>query len=371
MKRYLAALLALLMILALAGCGAQDRDLRAEQNEIMQNDPKRPQPSEAPEGEDAQGAEQSPTPAAEPLPTATSADVELFVLNPGTTNAYVVNAYGQKATSYTVDVDGNIRDRSDKIVVAAANTSTFAYMATADFSQRTYDATLNAKEEADKDDPNITSVKQYAVNITITLSAGPSQATNGVIAISSSNAAVAEIRANNNAKLIAEGAYELEAGELAIHTEDNGVAKIVVTAKTAGTATIVARSLAGTARAECVINVKNGEIQVKTTPAPENLTDTINASNDPTMHTHQYTATVVQPTPYEKGYTIYTCSCGHSYIDNYTSPLPMPTPEATPHVHHYTASVVAPTATERGYTLHVCQECGDSYKDAYVAPTGG
>ena len=222
-----------------------------------------------------------------------------------------------------------------------------------------------------KDDPNITSVKQYAVNITITLSAGPSQATNGVIAISSSNAAVAEIRANNNAKLIAEGAYELEAGELAIHTEDNGVAKIVVTAKTAGTATIVARSLAGTARAECVINVKNGEIQVKTTPAPENLTDTINASNDPTMHTHQYTAMVVQPTPYEKGYTIYTCSCGHSYIDNYTSPLPMPTPEATPHVHHYTASVVAPTATERGYTLHVCQECGDSYKDAYVAPTGG
>lgn len=372
MKRYLAAFLALIMLFALAGCGAKDRDLREEQNVIMANDPNNPKPTEepAPAAKGEAETQQTPEPSKEPLPVATSDDVELYIVNPGTTNAYVVNAYGQKATSYTVDVQGNIRDKTDRVVVAADNTTTFAYMATADFSQRTYDATLTAKEVSDKDDENITKVVQYAVNITITLSAGPSQATNGVIAISSSNPAVAEIRANNNAKIIADGAYELEAGEMAIKTEANGVAKIVVTAKTAGTSTIVARSLAGTARAECVINVKNGEIEVKTTPAPEALTDQINASNDPTMHTHQYTQTVVQPTPYEKGYTIYTCSCGHSYIDNYTSPLPMPAPSSTPHVHHYTASVVAPTATERGYTLHVCQECGDSYKDAYVSPTG-
>ena len=80
---------------------------------------------------------------------------------------------------------------------------------------------------------------------------------------------------------------------------------------------------------------------------------------------------MIPPTPWEKGYTLYTCSeCGYSYTDNYTSKLPAPEPVATPHIHNYTSSIVAPTATERGYTLYVCNECGDSYRTNYVDPIG-
>ena len=39
------------------------------------------------------------------------------------------------------------------------------------------------------------------------------------------------------------------------------------------------------------------------------------------------------------------------------------------HTHSYTSSVVAPTCTEQGYTLYTC-ECGNSYKDTYVAALG-
>ena len=39
-------------------------------------------------------------------------------------------------------------------------------------------------------------------------------------------------------------------------------------------------------------------------------------------HTHSYTETVTPPTCKDKGYTTYTCSCGDSYVDNYTEPNP-------------------------------------------------
>ena len=42
---------------------------------------------------------------------------------------------------------------------------------------------------------------------------------------------------------------------------------------------------------------------------------------------------------------------------------------ADEHVHQYTATPVYATCTEQGYTLYVC-DCGESYKDAYVDPTG-
>ena len=39
-------------------------------------------------------------------------------------------------------------------------------------------------------------------------------------------------------------------------------------------------------------------------------------------HTHSYTETVTPPTCKGQGYTTYTCSCGDSYVDNYTDPNP-------------------------------------------------
>ena len=79
-----------------------------------------------------------------------------------------------------------------------------------------------------------------------------------------------------------------------------------------------------------------------------------------TVHSHSYTATVVEPTCTESGYTLYTCACGHSYQDNVTAALG----------HSYTATVVEPTCTEGGYTLYTCSSCGDSYQDNVTAALG-
>ena len=74
------------------------------------------------------------------------------------------------------------------------------------------------------------------------------------------------------------------------------------------------------------------------------------------VHTHEYTATVTDPTCTEKGYTTYLCECGDTYTDNEVAALG----------HDYTAVVTAPTCTTEGYTTYTCT-CGDSYVDNYTA----
>lgn len=76
----------------------------------------------------------------------------------------------------------------------------------------------------------------------------------------------------------------------------------------------------------------------------------------PTEHKHSYTKTVVDPTCTEKGYNLYTCTCGDSYRNAYTDPLG----------HDYKVTVVLPTTEERGYNLHTCKRCNHTYKDNYV-----
>lgn len=76
----------------------------------------------------------------------------------------------------------------------------------------------------------------------------------------------------------------------------------------------------------------------------------------PTEHSHSYTKTVVDPTCTEKGYNLYTCTCGDSYRNGYTDPLG----------HDYKVTVVMPTTEERGYNLHTCRRCNHTYKDTYV-----
>ncbi|MBE6536788.1 MAG: hypothetical protein E7673_02420 [Ruminococcaceae bacterium] len=66
-------------------------------------------------------------------------------------------------------------------------------------------------------------------------------------------------------------------------------------------------------------------------------------------HKHSYTAQVTQPTCEAQGYTTYTCSCGHTYKDNYTP---------TTHNMTYHAPKAA-TCTETGHNGYVgCDVCG-------------
>lgn len=49
--------------------------------------------------------------------------------------------------------------------------------------------------------------------------------------------------------------------------------------------------------------------------------DSLQNANVYFVHTHSYTAAVTAPTCTARGYTTYTCSCGDSYVDNYTDRL--------------------------------------------------
>ncbi len=67
-------------------------------------------------------------------------------------------------------------------------------------------------------------------------------------------------------------------------------------------------------------------------------------------HSHSYEETVTEPTCTEKGHTTYSCSCGDIYTANETP--------ATGHSH--TEAVTAPTCTDQGYSTFTCI-CGDTY----------
>ena len=76
-------------------------------------------------------------------------------------------------------------------------------------------------------------------------------------------------------------------------------------------------------------------------------------------HVHQYETKIIDPTCTAKGYTLYSCSCGHTYTDQETA--------ATGHT--YVDQVVVSTCEEGGYTVHRCI-CGDVYTDAVTNATG-
>lgn len=77
-------------------------------------------------------------------------------------------------------------------------------------------------------------------------------------------------------------------------------------------------------------------------------------------HTHGYTAQIVSPTCTDQGYTVYTCSCGDSYKQDYVDALG----------HGYVKEVTAATCTADGYTTYTCTACGDVYEADPVAATG-
>ncbi len=75
---------------------------------------------------------------------------------------------------------------------------------------------------------------------------------------------------------------------------------------------------------------------------------------------HKYSEEkTILPTCTEKGYTMFLCSCGDSYKDNYTPIIG----------HKYADTIVSPTCEKEGYTLHKCIYCSSSYEDTYTQGT--
>lgn len=71
-------------------------------------------------------------------------------------------------------------------------------------------------------------------------------------------------------------------------------------------------------------------------------------------HTHNYTESVVAPTCTESGYTLHTCSCGDSYIDNETVAL------GHDYIDH---SAQAATCTQVGWEAY--QSCSRCHYSTY------
>jgi len=104
---------------------------------------------------------------------------------------------------------------------------------------------------------------------------------------------------------------------------------------------------------------------------------------------HTYESTVTAPTCTEQGYTTYTCACGRSYRDDYTSAAGHGFAQTLTYdggghwyastcehgatkdyaAHEYVRTVTAPTCTENGYTTYACA-CGYSYVGDETASHG-
>ncbi len=105
--------------------------------------------------------------------------------------------------------------------------------------------------------------------------------------------------------------------------------------------------------------------------------------------THTYLSVVTNPTCTEQGYTTYTCVCGKTYNDDYTSAKGHSfedtlTSDSGGHwykstcghdvqkdysAHKCKGVVIDPTCTEQGYTAYSC-DCGYGYNGDYVSATG-
>ncbi len=70
------------------------------------------------------------------------------------------------------------------------------------------------------------------------------------------------------------------------------------------------------------------------------------------IHIHSYSETVIEPTCTEKGYTVYNCTCGDEYIDNYVDELG----------HKYNDGIIQREATyfNSGSKMFTCQRCDNT-----------
>lgn len=78
-------------------------------------------------------------------------------------------------------------------------------------------------------------------------------------------------------------------------------------------------------------------------------------------HTHNYSVVVTAPTCLEQGYSTYTCTCGDTFVDDYTP--------VSDHTYDAGNTVKQPTPTEPGRIVYTCIHCGYSYgEDLYYTP---
>lgn len=95
------------------------------------------------------------------------------------------------------------------------------------------------------------------------------------------------------------------------------------------------------------------------TAAPKSVSTPRPTSTPAPVHRHSYTSVVTPPSCTTKGYTTYTCACGHRYQDHVTSALG--------HAFGDWVTTVAPTASSAGTRVRTCTRCG-AQESATIPP---
>ncbi len=96
------------------------------------------------------------------------------------------------------------------------------------------------------------------------------------------------------------------------------------------------------------------------TSAVSSSETTSTAPPPPEVHEHKYETQTFAPSCENGGYTLYSCSCGISYTDDYVPALG----------HDLEQTVVAPTCTAGGYTRYTCLRCDLQYSADETAARG-
>jgi|GEM_PF-6441275 len=100
-----------------------------------------------------------------------------------------------------------------------------------------------------------------------------------------------------------------------------------------------------------VTGISNGTATITAKTVDGGFTDTCSV----TVHTHNYTVAITEPTCTKEGKKVYTCDCGNSY----TETIPVNT-------HNYTVATTEPTCTKEGKKVYTC-DCGNSYTETIPA----
>lgn len=114
-------------------------------------------------------------------------------------------------------------------------------------------------------------------------------------------------------------------------------------------------------------NITSEVVEESTTPAPtEEPTSTPEATVEPTTTPEASEEPTSEPNPTEAPEATEEPESTTAPTEAPETPAPTEAPTEPPHTHNYNAtSVTQPTCTTQGYTTYTCN-CGDSYNDDYT-----
>lgn len=93
----------------------------------------------------------------------------------------------------------------------------------------------------------------------------------------------------------------------------------------------------------------SSKAESKTSSRSEETTQQTESGQQIPVHQHSYSERIIAPNCISRGYTLHTCECGNSYVDNYK--------EALGHSWSNWETISAATVTSKGLQQRTCSRC--------------